>query len=216
MSSAVVSPQIPIMSLQGLGLNAGNVYIGVAGQDPKTNPQAVYWDAALSIPATQPLDTLGGYIVRAGTPSDAYTNGSYSLGIFATDETLVYQRLVVTPQAGTGEDVEYDLVWTGAQTAASAWLGGKNVRTPIIFPADFSGSGGEAPQTLPAATYTVTVKKNGTTVGTAVCSTGGTWTFATVGAVAVSLAVNDVITFLGSGDTTITDFSLTFKGSVAS
>lgn len=215
MTTAVVSPQIPIMSLQGLGLNAGFVYIGVAGEDPQTNPQAVYWDEALTIPATQPLETLGGYITYLGSPHDAYTNGSYSMGVYAKDETLVWQRLVVTPAASTGEDVDIVLNWTGAQTTADAWLGGEKVTRPMTFPADFAGSEGQVVTTNPAATYTVTLKKNGTNIGTATASTGGVWTFATSGGTSFSLAVGDTFNAYGSGDTTIQDFTLTFKGSVS-
>ena len=220
MSTGIVFPQIPILNLQGTGLNAGNVYIGVAGQDPKTSPQATYWDAALTIPASQPLDVLGGYLMYLGSPAFAWTTGSYSFAAYAKDGTLVYQDLVVIPGVNgpggaAGEDVDVPVVWTGAQTDANAWLGGEKLTRPLTFPANFAGSEGEIVTTNPAAAYTVTLKNGATVLGTATCATDGTWTFATTGGASVSLAVGDKINAFGSGDTAIADFSLTFKGSVA-
>lgn len=221
MSAPIIFPQPVILSLAGLGLNEGHVYIGVAGENPVTNPAATYWDADLTIPAMQPLDVLGGYIMYEGSPAFAWTSGSYSFAAYAKDGTLVYQDTLVipgftSPAGPAGEDVDFNITWTGPQTAANAWLGGEKVTRPVVFPANFSGSEGEPPITAnPAATYTVTIKKNGSDVGTAVCSTGGVWTFATSGGVSFSLAVGDRFDAYGSGDSTIADFSVTFLASVS-
>lgn len=220
MSAPVIFPQPAILNLAGIGLNEGKVYIGVAGQDPVTNPQATYWDAALTIPAAQPLPVLGGYLMYLGSPSFAWTTGSYSFAAYAKDGTLVYQDTLVipgfnSPAGPAGEDASVIVTWTGGQTVANQWLGGENIRVPITLPANFAGSGGRAPGINPAATYTVTVKKNGSTVGTATCSTAGAWSFASSGGASVSFAVGDVFDAYGSGDTTMADFSLTFKTSVS-
>lgn len=79
MPQLVQNPFVPISSLQGQGLNNGDAYIGVVNEDPQTNPQAVYWDIGLTIPATQPLQVLGGYIMREGTPTQAFTANTYSI-----------------------------------------------------------------------------------------------------------------------------------------
>ncbi len=52
------------------------------------------------------------------------------------------------------------------------------VARDIQFPADFAGSVGYV-DTNPAATYTMSIKKNGVEIGTVSISTGGTFTFAT-------------------------------------
>jgi hypothetical protein len=65
----------------GGGLNGGKVYIGLPGMDPQTYPKAVFWDAEATIPAAQPLSTMGGMIWRSGSPARAYTDGSYSLRV---------------------------------------------------------------------------------------------------------------------------------------
>lgn len=56
----------------GLPLDNGYIYFGLANQDPETNPVSVYWDATGLIPAPQPLRTVNGYIVRGGTPANVF------------------------------------------------------------------------------------------------------------------------------------------------
>jgi hypothetical protein len=64
--------------LDGKPLNNGYVYIGQPNQNPITAPITVYWDAAGTIPASQPLRTLNGYVVRSGTPANVFCNEAYS------------------------------------------------------------------------------------------------------------------------------------------
>ena len=64
--------------LDGKPLQDGFVYFGQPNQNPQTAPVTVYWDAAGTVPALQPLRTMGGYIVRAGTPAMVFFSGSYS------------------------------------------------------------------------------------------------------------------------------------------
>ena len=63
----------------GKPLNAGYIYIGTVGLNPITNPIAVYWDAAGTQPAAQPIRTLNGYPVRSGTPALIYVSSTYSM-----------------------------------------------------------------------------------------------------------------------------------------
>lgn len=57
---------------QGGLLDNGQIWIGTANQDPEANPIQVYWDAALTIPASQPLRTLAGTIRNGATPAFAF------------------------------------------------------------------------------------------------------------------------------------------------
>jgi hypothetical protein len=220
MSTGIVFPQIPILNLSGYGLNEGTVYIGVPGENPVTNPQATYWDSDLSIPAQQPLDVIGGYLYYQGSPSFAWTTGSYSFAAYAKDGTLVYQDYVVIPGVNGpggagGEDTDIVVEWTGPQTAADQWLGGEPLTRPMLFPGNFAGSYGQIVTTNPAATYTVTLKNGATVIGTAVCSTGGAWTFTTTGGASVAVPAGGKVNAFGPGDTTIADFSFVLKGSVS-
>lgn len=46
---------------RGLLLDGGSIYVGVANDDPETNPITVYSDVALTVPVTQPINTVGGF-----------------------------------------------------------------------------------------------------------------------------------------------------------
>lgn len=66
------------VDLDGDPLDQGYIYFGQVNQNPITAPVTVYWDAAGTQPAAQPLRTLNGYIVRNGTPANVFYTGSYS------------------------------------------------------------------------------------------------------------------------------------------
>lgn len=65
--------------LDGKPLDNGYVYFGQPDLNPVTSPAAAYWDPSGTIPASQPLRTLGGYIVRGGSPANVYLSGAYSI-----------------------------------------------------------------------------------------------------------------------------------------
>lgn len=64
----------------GKPLNNGYVYFGQPNQNPVNESQrvTVYWDAAGTQPADQPLRTENGYIMRQGTPANVFFDGAYS------------------------------------------------------------------------------------------------------------------------------------------
>lgn len=91
---AALSVQVPypvFYDRDGQPLDNGNIYIGAANLDPVTNPIQVYYDDALTIPASQPLKTSNGYIYRNGTPAQLYVN-AVNFSILVKDEKnlLVY------------------------------------------------------------------------------------------------------------------------------
>lgn len=63
----------------GAPLDAGYIWIGEPNKFPKSFPVAVYYDAALTVPAQLPLRTTNGYVVRNGAPTFLYINGNYSV-----------------------------------------------------------------------------------------------------------------------------------------
>lgn len=65
----LTNPRPLFLNARGNLLDAGYIYVGVANADPESNPIAVFWDAALTIPAAQPLRTLGGVIVNGAAPA---------------------------------------------------------------------------------------------------------------------------------------------------
>ena len=77
MTALSIEPPYPVFTgTDGQPLDNGRIYVGVANLDPVTNPVALYWDEALSIPATQPVATSGGYPVYLGSPSRLFANAT--------------------------------------------------------------------------------------------------------------------------------------------
>jgi len=74
----------------GMPLDDGAVYIGAVSQNPETNPVAVYWDLALTIPAAQPIKVSGGFPVRQGTPAQLFVNGDFSLTVKDKKGALIF------------------------------------------------------------------------------------------------------------------------------
>lgn len=87
----------------GQPLDNGNVYIGTALMDPVANPIQVYWDDALTIPASQPIKTSGGYFYRNGTVANVFVNGDYSMTVKDAKNTLVYTSDSVFNTIGQGQ-----------------------------------------------------------------------------------------------------------------
>lgn len=96
----------------GAPLENGYVYFGTANLNPETNPIQMYWDAAGTIPAAQPLRTSAGYIVRAGTPSNVYAVGDFSITVRDKNGALIFTH-------PTSTDIQLALAVAGG-TLASA------------------------------------------------------------------------------------------------
>ncbi len=97
MSALSIQPTYPIFTdIDGQPLEAGYVWIGQANLDPQVNPISVYWDAALSIPATQPIRTIGGYPSRNGTPARLYVSSDYSIRVQNRNGSTVYSAQAAT------------------------------------------------------------------------------------------------------------------------
>lgn len=122
--SPVVSPYLPFNGLTGLGLNDGALYIGQDGKDPETYPQACFWDAAGTVPAAQPIQVLGGYPMRLGTPTRVYTASTYSMRVRdATGAQVFYEAHAVPSSTSLAAffDTRADAVAANIQGAFS-WV----------------------------------------------------------------------------------------------
>lgn len=97
MSALSIQPTYPIFTdIDGQPLEAGYIWIGTANLNPITNPINVYWDAALTQPAAQPIRTVSGYPSNAGTPARLYVNSDYSIQVQNKNATVVYSAPVAT------------------------------------------------------------------------------------------------------------------------
>lgn len=90
-----ISPPFPVFADDdGVPLEDGYIYIGAVNQNPQVVPLAIFWDSALTIPAAQPIRTLGGYPARSGTPSRMYISESaYSIAVTNKNGTLIYSDM---------------------------------------------------------------------------------------------------------------------------
>jgi hypothetical protein len=97
MSALSIQPTYPIFTdIDGQPLEDGYVWIGTANLDPQTNPINVYWDAALTLPAAQPIRTLAGYPANSGTPARLYVNSDYSIRVMNKNGSAVYSAPAAT------------------------------------------------------------------------------------------------------------------------
>lgn len=94
----LTNPQPYFYDVRGALADGGYIYVGVVDDDPETSPIPLFWDSDLSIPASQPLRTIGGLIVNGVTPADVFfAADDYSMRMLDNDGTLVFY----TPSAFT-------------------------------------------------------------------------------------------------------------------
>ena len=120
MTALSIQPPYPIFTeSDGSPLENGFIYIGTANLDPVANPIAVYWDAALTVPAAQPIRTLNGYPSRNGTPARLYVGSDYSIRVNDAKGVAVYSAPAATERLSnvvvTGADAsEVNFLQAGA------------------------------------------------------------------------------------------------------
>jgi hypothetical protein len=115
MSALSVEPPYPAFAgTDGQPLENGFINVGVVNLNPITNPIAAFFDAALTIPAVQPIRTLGGYPVYQGTPARFYVGSDYSIQVKDKNGSVVYTSL--NGNAGAGGSAVQNATGTGTQT----------------------------------------------------------------------------------------------------
>lgn len=124
-------------------LDSGYLYFGAVNLNPETNPIQVYWDAAGTQPAPQPIRTLAGYAVRNGTPANVYINGAYSQTVknkrgvvvaYIPDATATNNALVIDAKISNLLD---DLANKTVSTKGAALVGFNN---SLTYPAGTVGA----------------------------------------------------------------------------
>lgn len=116
MSNISIQPTYPIFTdIDGQPLESGYVWIGTLNLDPQTNPIVVYWDAALTIPAAQPIRTIGGYLSNNGSPANIYAAQEYSIRVMNKNGSVIYSAA-----NGAINNVFFSAIGESLSTAASA------------------------------------------------------------------------------------------------
>jgi hypothetical protein len=117
MSALSIQPPYPAFAgTDGLPLENGYIWVGTVNLNPQTNQIAVYWDAALTIAAPQPIRTLNGYPVYQGTPSRFYAGSDYSIQVLDSKGSLVYTSLNGNAFPGSAGNLYVNATGTGTQT----------------------------------------------------------------------------------------------------
>jgi len=111
---SVEAPYPAFAGTDGQPLEDGFINVGVVNLNPITNPIAAFFDAALTIPAVQPIRTSGGYPVYQGTPARFYVGSDYSIQVKDKKGSVVYTSL--NGNAGAGGSVVENATGTGTQT----------------------------------------------------------------------------------------------------
>ena len=114
MSTQSISQSYPIFTdIDGQPLENGYIYIGTAGLPAATNQITVYWDAALTTPATQPIRTTGGYPMNSGSPGVIYTGADdFSIAINNKNNSAITSALNVVDRI-SGGSVTYKTALAG-------------------------------------------------------------------------------------------------------
>ena len=116
MSALSIQPTYPIFTeTDGQPLDDGYINVGVVNLNPITNPIAVFFDAALTIPAVQPIRTSGGYPVYQGTPARIYVNSDYSIQVQDKNGSVVYTSLLDNLYSGGGGAISSNATGDGVQ-----------------------------------------------------------------------------------------------------
>lgn len=94
MSTIEINPPYPAFAgTDGQPLENGYIWVGAVNLNPQTNPIAVFWDDAKTIPAAQPIRTLNGYPVYQGSPTRFYVESDYSIQVLDSKGSLAYTSL---------------------------------------------------------------------------------------------------------------------------
>ena len=119
---SAIQPPFPVFTdLDGQPLEDGYIYIGMANLPAVTNPLTVYWNAALTNVAVQPIRTSGGYPVNSGTPARLFVNGNYSILITDRNGSVVFSSL-------------QDNLFSGGSGAIAVNATGNGVQTVFVVP----------------------------------------------------------------------------------
>lgn len=197
----------------GVILSGGRLHTYEAGT---TTPLATYQDLEGATPNENPvaLDTAGRATVRV-------TNGvAYKFVLKDADGntiTTLDNIIVGTAESATTEIYPVHMTFCGVP-AAGSFMAGWILEDAVTFPADFTGTGltaAGAVKVAPAATYVISVKKNGDEVGTITIDTDGIFTFETTDNSQWSAAKYDQIDFYApDGGGTAAHFTIVLLASV--
>jgi len=194
----------------------GAGYLIYSYQGGTTTPLATYTDSTGLIANANPIvaDAAGRYECWI------LVDTAYKFAL-KTDAGVTLETVDNVREDSGGSDastvVRVEFFRPDTDISANDFLFKTRFDQETTFSANWSGSLAIEPEVNPAASYAVTIKRNGSTVGTATFNTSGVCTFATSGGASVTFAAQDEISFIGpaSADTNMADFGLVLIGELA-
>jgi hypothetical protein len=209
MTKALWASFVQLFDDYGDVLNGGTIESYAGGT---TTPLATYTDSTGGVTNANPIvlnaagrDT-GGIWITSGVAYKFILKDANAITIDTID------NVVVGEIAGSSTSTyEVKLTYTGTP-GAQAWMGGDEIVRSVTFPVNLVGSNG-AVITAPGANYVISVRKNGTEVGTVTFDTSGVPTFATTGGATVSCVNGDALDFYAPDTAgTAANFKITLVG----
>lgn len=118
MSNQSVEQPFPLFfDTDGSPLENGYIYVGTENLNAEANPVNLFWDDALTIPATNPVRTVNGYPSRNGSPGRIYVGSAHSLLIKDKNQGIVHSSLSKTILIPS-ERIQFDVGVTGSTSRA--------------------------------------------------------------------------------------------------
>lgn len=159
MAVQVFQPFEIFYDINGRPLDDGFIWIGQPNLDPETNQISVFFDEAMTIPATQPVRTRNGFPANSGVPAQIFVSETtFSITIKNKNSTII--RSVAAVHSATDLEARLrDAVnpLNGAEIVGM--LGGGTVAQamPMVSVAQFGadGSGNETTALTSACTQAV-------------------------------------------------------------
>jgi hypothetical protein len=103
-------------------IDAGYIYIGAAGSSPESSQITVYFDEDLTVPAAQPIRTIGGFPSKQGSPAKLYTSASdYSIRVKDITGSTIFNSMSSNLSSSTGQvnAQDYGLLGNGEDDTAA-------------------------------------------------------------------------------------------------
>lgn len=150
------------------------------------------------------------YVDTLATPNQAYTYFVVATNAAGDSANTAGINLTCTATGTLAYVVPFGFY---SNTVATEYFFGHVFTESVTFPANWSGAQGKL-ETNPAATFVITLQKNGVTCGTISISTAGAYTFATTGGTSVSFVAGDKLTGIGpaTADASIADVLASLRG----
>lgn len=133
--SIIVNPVEQFFDTDGSPLDSGYLYFGAVNGNPETQPTQVYWDAANTIPAAQPIRTINGYPVRNNSPAAIYSINDVSIQV----RNKSRQSVFYTATSNFSDSASNTLIRT-SNTLLTASDNGKTVIATGTFTQSFDAS----------------------------------------------------------------------------